>query len=81
VPVYSVLSAIVINRLSDEVIKKAAIILVIVISVISIGYRAVANWKFVPVIIGKQSKQEFLDMHLEKQFGNNFFYLDNPLAK
>jgi 4-amino-4-deoxy-L-arabinose transferase-like glycosyltransferase len=80
-PVFSVVAALAINKIIDLRLKKTALGLVVLVAVISLGYRAIANWKFVPVIIGLQTKQHFLDTYLDKQFGNNFYYLSDPLAK
>ncbi len=80
-PAFSVLSALIIKQITNQAIKKVAIIFVMLISVVSIGYRAVANWKFIPVVTGRQSTQEFLDKNLDKQFGNNYFYLPDSLSK
>lgn len=80
-PAFSVLVAIAIKELKDEVIKKTLVILVVFISLVSIGYRAMANAKFLPVILGEQSKQDFLNKNLDKDFGGAYFYLPDPLAK
>ena len=57
-PVWSVAVAIVIKRLRDEEksissIKRFLVGIVIILALISIGYRAVANAKYVPVILGE----------------------------
>ncbi len=80
-PAFSILGAIVIKELKDGVIKKIAISLVILVALISIFYRMLANAKFVPVILGMQSKQEFLDKNLDHNFGGNYFYWTDPLSK
>lgn len=43
---------------------------IIFISVISIGYRALANAKFLPVIVGLESKNQFLTNQLNFKFGD-----------
>ncbi len=78
-PVFSVLAVLTIKLIKDNLLRRMAIGLVIVLMLISIGVRAVANSKFIPVVFGKQTKQQFLDKNLNKHFGGNYFYLDNPL--
>lgn len=39
-------------------------------ALIGIGYRAVANTKFVPYLIGKETKREFLSNHLNFEFAD-----------
>lgn len=43
---------------------------IIFVTVISIGYRAIANKKYIPVIIGKESTQTFLTNNLNFNFGD-----------
>ncbi|MGI5826482.1 MAG: hypothetical protein ACOX50_03650 [Patescibacteria group bacterium] len=51
-------------------LKRAFLILVIVSATINIGYRALANRKFVAVVLGRQTKEEFLTEHLNYDFGD-----------
>lgn len=44
--------------------------LVLFISLISIGYRLVANSRYLPVILGTQTKQQFLTSHLNFAYGD-----------
>lgn len=55
---------------------KFLIILFIFISLISIGYRSAANNKYIPVLLGKETKQQFLINHLNFAFGD-FYDTDN----
>ena len=80
-PVWSVAAAAAISQRSTLNAQKFLIGVVIAIAVISIGYRAVANTKYLPVILGKQSKQDFLDKYLNRDFGHNFFYLPDDKLK
>ncbi len=43
---------------------------IIFVSVFSIGYRFVANKKYIPVILGKQTKAAFLSSHLNFSYGD-----------
>jgi len=58
---------------STKFIKKIFIISVIVIAAVNIGYRFFANLKFVPVVLGRQTRQDFLEKNLNFGFGD---YLD-----
>lgn len=52
----------------------------IFVALISIGYRGIANSKYLPVIIGMQSKQTFLTNHLNFPFGD-FYDTDTHFAQ
>ncbi|MBA3723789.1 MAG: glycosyltransferase family 39 protein [Candidatus Levybacteria bacterium] len=54
--------------------------LVLFTGLITAGYRLVANSKYIPVIIGTQSKQEFLIKNLNFSFGD-FYDVDGYFAK
>lgn len=73
-PVASILVIIVLTKLSGW-IKKYSIILIILISLISIGYRGIANKKYLSVILGKQTKADFLAKNLNFNFGD-FYDVD-----
>ena len=51
-------------------IRYAVVGLVIFFSLFSIIYRFGANLKYIPVIIGQQSKSDFLAKHLNFSFGD-----------
>lgn len=58
--------------------------IVIFISLISIGYRFVANYKYLPFILGLQTKQEFLSKNLNFEFGDFYdtdFYFKNTIKE
>jgi hypothetical protein len=73
-PAWSVLTMIVINDLKEKHIKKFLHICLWLLIVINIIYRTAANWKYWPYLFGKQTKEEFLDMYLNKNFGKNYYY-------
>lgn len=52
---------------------------IVLIAVISLGYRLVANWKFVPYLVGKETKQQFLTNNLNFSFGD-FYDTDGVLT-
>ena len=49
---------------------KYLILLVLMTSIISTGYRFIANSKYIPVIIGQETKDRFLANHLNYSFGD-----------
>ena len=77
-PVFSILTAYLIAKVQINRLRIFLIIIVIFISLVSIGYRGIANAKFLPVIIGRETKAEFLTKYLNYSFGdfydtNNYF--------
>lgn len=76
-PAFSVVVISYISRLKDTVLKKFLIITILIISGTSIGYRLIANIKYLPVITGQQTKAEFLQRNLNHSYGENWFYLDD----
>ncbi|MEK7504198.1 MAG: hypothetical protein AAB550_01725, partial [Patescibacteria group bacterium] len=57
-PAWSVLAAILIRK------NKFFVTMAILLAVISIGYRGLANAKYLPYLFGQQSKQDFLNKYL-----------------
>ena len=68
------------SRSEWRYISKLLLIAIIIVSVISIGYRAFANKKYLPVIIGKESQQTFLTDNLNFRYGD-FYDTDGYFAK
>jgi hypothetical protein len=68
--VYSIVVSYTINILKDKNLKNITFCLIILLSVISITYRSLANYKFIPVVLGKESKVLFLSTHLNFSFGD-----------
>jgi hypothetical protein len=68
------------TRIEWRYIAKLLLIVIIFVSFISIGYRALANKKYLSVIIGKESKQTFLTNNLNFGFGD-FYDTDGYFAK
>ncbi|HBC72602.1 MAG: Dolichyl-phosphate-mannose-protein mannosyltransferase [Candidatus Amesbacteria bacterium GW2011_GWB1_47_19] len=69
-PAFSVLTAIIIFELRDKFIRNFLIYLSLILSIISISYRFAANTKYLPVIFGLQSRQDFLSKNLNFSFGD-----------
>jgi len=63
-----------IKNIKLKYIGKFLICLIIFVSLISIGYRFMANIKYLPIILGKESKDEFLEKHLNFSFGDFYDY-------
>lgn len=68
-PAFSILIAISINKLSKN-IKNFSVYFIILISLISILYRGVANYKYIPVELGLESRDRFLAGNLNFSFGD-----------
>jgi hypothetical protein len=51
-------------------IAKFLIILIIFVSLITTGYRFIANSKYIPVLLGKKTSNEFLSNNLNFSFGD-----------
>jgi hypothetical protein len=79
-PAFSVLASFTIKEISNKFIKQSAIAAVVLVFMISLAVRGIANWKNIPVILGYQTQEDFLEKNLDHQFGNNFFYLPDPLS-
>lgn len=80
-PVLSIAAAISIAQLKNyRFFYKTIVSLVIIIACISIGYRAVANMKYVSVIIGKEEESTFLARHLRFDYGD-FYDTDGYFTK
>lgn len=54
--------------------------LVLLVSMTTIAYRGLATIKYIPVVFGQETKQEFLINHLSFSFGD-FYDTDNYFAK
>jgi len=69
-PAFSVLVVYALSTLKNNKIKNFLLTVIIFISLTSIGYRALANKKYTPVIIGKETKEQYLTTHLNYSFGD-----------
>ena len=76
IPVFSILSAYAIFKTKELKFKNYLIVLVIFVSLISIGYRGVANVKYIPVLLGVKSQTDFLKENLNFSYGD-FYDIDN----
>lgn len=79
-PVYSLLVVSLFTYRFPKWFKKSMVAIILIIAIISIGYRGVANKKYLPVIVGHETKQEFLTNNLNFHFGD-FYDTDAYFAK
>jgi len=80
-PVFSVGAVYVISLLKNHSLQKILVGAALIIAVFNLGWRALANAKYIPVILHMQTQSEFLDRYLYKS-GHNFYYLpDDQLKK
>lgn len=75
-PVFSILCAFALSKVKELSVRKYLIALVIFISIVSLGYRGLANAKYLPLFLGFQTKNEFLTKNLNFNYGD-FYDTDN----
>ncbi len=78
-PVYTLLTVLAISNLKRKVIVSISFGLILFIAAVTIGYRAAANARYIPVLLGLQTKQDFLMKNLNFSFGD--FYDENSEIK
>lgn len=79
-PVFSIITISIIKMIKIAGIRRIFVGTVIVLALFSIIYRGVANLKYVPVILGKETKAQFLSNHLNFSFGD-FYDTDEYFTK
>ncbi len=79
-PAFSILVALSISMFKMINFRRYLLLLIILVSLSSIGYRFLANYKYIPVILGTESKQEFLSNNLNFSFGD-FYDTDGYFKK
>lgn len=79
-PAFSVVSVLIIQQIINIRIRYVFIGLVIFFSLFSIAYRGAANLKYIPVILGWESKSEFLSKNLNFPYGD-FYDTDKFFEK
>lgn len=80
-PAFSIVIGSILNNMEKtNRLKNISILLIIIISLISIAYRGIANNKYLPVILGRQTQKEFLSKHLNFSFGD-FYDTDSYFEK
>ncbi len=79
-PAFSILAAAVIANTKIVWLRKYLVGLVILVCLITIVYRGMANARYLPVIVGTQTKEEFLTKNLNFNFGD-FYDTDGFFKK
>ncbi len=79
-PAFSILAAYSISKLRNHRAQFFLIAIVIVISITSIFYRLLANKKYLPVVLGQETKSKFLTNNLNFSFGD-FYDVDGYFQK
>ena len=77
-PAFSILTVIAVNFVKNKLFKKYLVLLIIAIALSSISYRFLANYKYIPVILNIESKDNFLSNNLNFSFGD-FYDTDGYL--
>ncbi len=75
-PAFSLLSIYALSLIEYKKLKMYLIVLLVFLSSVSVLYRGVANFRYVPVVLGVQKKADFLSKHLNFSFGD-FYDTDN----
>lgn len=71
-PIFSVISIWAISR-SQKQLRNIAYVFIFLILFVNLAYRTAANTKYVPYILGRESKEDFLEKNLNFNFGD---YID-----
>lgn len=69
-PAFSLIIVYTISLIKDKALIRISYVIIIFLAVLSFFYRAVANYKFVPVVLGLESKSTFLTKNLNFNFGD-----------
>jgi dolichyl-phosphate-mannose-protein mannosyltransferase len=67
------------TRIEWKYVSRFIFCIIIFVAFISVGYRFIANSKYIPVLIGKESQEQFLTTHLNFSFGD-FYDTDGYFA-
>ncbi len=79
-PAFSLITVAAINMIKRVALRNVFIGLIVVLALFSIIYRGVANSKYIPVVLGQESKSQFLTNHLNFSFGD-FYDTDGYFTK
>lgn len=69
-PSFSVLCVALIAQIKNETVKKYSFGLIIFVFCTTVLYRGIANSRYIPVILGIESKNDYLSKHLNFEFGD-----------
>lgn len=79
-PLISLGTMLIIKKIYLSHISKILFILILLISCLTIVYRSIANLKYIPALIGTQTKADFLANNLHFDFGD-FYDVDGYFSK
>lgn len=79
-PAFSVLVVAAIEMLKNKNLRKYSFALIILVFVINAGYRLIANIRYVPVVLGAESREKFLSENLNFKYGD-FYDTDGFFKK
>ena len=79
-PVVSLAVIVIVDLFKKTKIQLYFLIIIVIIGFSSISYRFIANYKFLPVVLGLETKQEFLSNNLNFSFGD-FYDTDGYFKK
>lgn len=69
-PAFSVLSTLTIASIKDVKTQRILIVMVIIVAIVTITYRFIANSRYIPFLVGVESKENFLMNNLSFSFGD-----------
>ena len=76
-PGFSIVVGAILEKIKEQkMLYRLSVLLIIIVALISVFYRGVANVKYIPTIIRRESKRDFLATHLNFSFGD-FYDTDN----
>ncbi|MDO8658898.1 MAG: glycosyltransferase family 39 protein [Candidatus Levybacteria bacterium] len=79
-PAFSIVSMYVVSIIKRAYLKQIFIGFIIFLGTFSVFYRGLANAKYLPVVLGKESKSQFLSKNLNFSFGD-FYDIDGYFSK
>ena len=79
-PAFSLVTIAIVSMIKQIKLRNTFIGLIIVLALFSIFYRGAANFKYISVVLGKESTSQFLSNHLNFSFGD-FYDTDGYFAK
>lgn len=79
-PAFSLVTVVIIAMIRKVKLRYIFIWSIVIFSLFSIFYRGIANFKYVPVILKEESKDQFLSKHLNFSFGD-FYDIDGYFAE
>ena len=70
-PAWSILVIAILDQVKrQKILYRTVAISIFLIAIVTTFYRGIANSRYIPVILGKETKQEFLTKHLDFSFGD-----------